>query len=283
MHTEPAKSDHVGATPSGSSLSDGQRIVVDGLRRDGLAVVRFADLFSEALWKELQVDISGFVEATERAVGEKPEQPKKKNDYIIRRFLDLTSKENREVPVLPLDSPWLRLAISDTMLDVVNAYRERRMKLCYVDNWYTVPYPQSEKRIASQRWHRDSQEEHVVKVFLYFSSVDDEAGPFEFVPGSPAGGRYGELWPWREGVWYPPPDEFDQAVPSEARRSLTGPPGTMVFCDTGGFHRGGFARGAPRIVGVWSYVETDEGKHAERVEFDLTGGTLTDQARYALS
>jgi hypothetical protein len=54
------------------------------------------------------------------------------------------------------------------------------------------------------------------------------------------------------GVKRPPEDEIERAVASEDRVVMTGPAGTMFFCDIGGFHRGGFAKRMPRVLAMWS-------------------------------
>ena len=48
--------------------------------------------------------------------------------------------------------------------------------------------------------------------------------------------------------------EFDRRIPKEAARTLTAPAGTMILCNTSGFHRGGFATERRRIIGVLNYV-----------------------------
>ena len=148
------------------------------------------------------------------------------------------------VTELPLDNPWFKLAASPRMLDVVNSYLEMWSKLLYVDQWYTIPVMTDEDaRFSSQRWHRDYNDQHLIKVFIYMNDVDEGAGPFEYVPGSARGGPYADAWPWVPfgGDLYPPPEEFDQKIPAEAVRTLTGPAGSVIFCNTSGFHRGGFA------------------------------------------
>ena len=97
---------------------------------------------------------------------------------------------------LATGGPWLRFAVGDPLLDVVNAYRGLRTKLVDYDHWYTVPFSEDYERVKSQQWHRDPEDQHVVKVFLYFSDVDEGAGPFEYVPGSTQGGPFGELFAW---------------------------------------------------------------------------------------
>ena len=102
--------------------------------------------------------------------------------------------------------------------------------------------------MASQRWHRDPEDDHIVKMFIYFSDVDEEAGPFEYVRDSAAGGKYGDVFPWGQGHRYPSAEELEAAVDPDDRLTMTGPAGTVIFCDTAGFHRGGFARTKPRIL-----------------------------------
>ncbi len=169
---------------------------------------------------------------------------------------------------------------------MVNAYRGARTKLVDFDQWYTLPVGDGSDRHASQQWHRDPEDQHVVKVFLYFSDVDEEAGPFEYVRQSAEGGKYGELWPWGESdTRYPPTEELEHAVSSSDRLLATGPAGTLVICDTSGFHRGGYARSKPRVLATQTYVDrkvTAENKR-RKFEVDWRGDGLSDQARFALS
>jgi hypothetical protein len=139
--------------------------------------------------------------------------------------------------------------------------------------------------VASQRWHRDPEDEHVVKVFVYFSDVDEEAGPFEYVRGSTAGGRYGHLWPWGDGPRYPPADELEASVAAEDRLAVTGSAGTVILCDTGGFHRGGFARTKPRILSIATFLRRDrkEGRRRFTVDFAGREDELAPQVLAALS
>ena len=36
-------------------------------------------------------------------------------------------------------------------------------------------------------------------------------------------------------------------------RTFTGPAGTLLFCNTAGFHRGGFSTTAPRVLATATY------------------------------
>jgi hypothetical protein len=269
-------------TFSPPELDDTQRRVLETMRQDGIALVPFEELFGdEQLWEALQADIAGFARHTEDNLAELQAKQKKKS-YLIRRFL-------KSGTPFGLDDRWLGFGLSNRMLDIVNSYRGELTWMIDVDNWYTIPDPEAEDRIASQRWHRDPWDNHIVKVFTYFSDVDEEAGPFEYLRGSPAGGRNAHLWPWEgdevfeaHGL-YPPQDEFESTAPAEDVLTATGPAGTMVFADTSGFHRGGWTRSKPRILSYCSYVST-QFRLAPRFEVDWSGGDrLSREAEFALA
>jgi Phytanoyl-CoA dioxygenase (PhyH) len=257
---------------------------VESLRADGIAVARFEDLLGGELWHDAAADIDPFIRETEEAMRNVGDRPAAKEELIIRRFFAKGADDDAK-PAFSLRDPWLRIAASTQLLDIVNSYRGQHTKLSYVDNWFTVPYPGADSRIASQRWHRDPEDAHVVKVFVYFSDVDAEAGPFEYVRGSSTGGRYGDLWPWGSmSKIYPPESELDAAVAPDDRVTVTGTAGTVVFCDTGGLHRGGFARTKPRILSTFTYLRPGAKKSRRRYDVDVAGheGELPAQVRFAL-
>ncbi len=231
-------------------LTSSQQRVLDDLRTRGIATASFDELFGdERLWADVQADMDRFVEQALRHVPSDLSRPERKDQFLVRRWRADKSGKSLEKPRLTSDSPWLRLAASDTLLGIVDSYREIKTKLVDIDCWYTVPFREDYDRVASQRWHRDPEDLNVVKCFVYFSDVDEEAGPFEYVAGSTKGGPYGDFWPWGESEsWYPPDGELEAHVPESDRLLVTGPAGTVVLCDTSGFHRGGHARSKPRIL-----------------------------------
>jgi hypothetical protein len=229
-----------------------------------------------------------FVEETERRLPEMSEEDRLEaygKLFLVRRFR--VGRNGRGVGrrLAGPDDLWVALGASPEFLGIVNAYRGRSMRLNDLDNWYTVPDPEAADRVASQRWHRDGWEDHIVKVFTYFNDVDEEAGPFEYVRGSASGGQYGSLWPFEEREVYPPADEFEAAIDVEDRVVLTGTSGTIVFCDTSGFHRGGYARSKPRILSYHTYISSDaESDHRRLFDVDWSAGSedLPPESRYAL-
>ena len=91
---------------------------------------------------------------------------------------------------LSLDSPWLAACLSIRC----SAWRTRTSRCGRSSSMSTsgtrCRSPPTSDRIHSQRWHRDFDDSHLLKVFLYLVDVDEQTGPFEFVAGS-ARGRYG--------------------------------------------------------------------------------------------
>jgi hypothetical protein len=260
-----------------------QQRAVEELRRDGVALVAFDDLFEgRTLWERLDADMSHFVSETEALL---PSTTREDRDamfgksFLVRRF---RARKGEARPLLSLANPWVALGASPEFLDIVNAFRGRPMRLHDFDNWYTVPDPEIDRR-GSQRWHRDGWEDHLVKVFTYFNDVSAEAGPFEYILGSAAGGKYGELWPWADKEVYPPPEELAAAVDPDDVVTLTGGPGTIVFCDTSGFHRGGFARTRPRILSYHTYLSDEvQRRRGRKFEVEWSLEETPEQTRFAL-
>lgn len=256
-------------------LDEVQRGVLDDLRRDGIAVLPFTDLFGEELWSRLAADSAAFVEQAQvevQAKVEKQKGPKPGKEMSPEKRAKLQAKMERrkkkfiqarqfQAPgtnkgraELTADSPWLEFTASPRILDVINTYLGLWTKATYIDEWYTPPSPPERGRFGSERWHRDYNDQHLVKAFLYMVDVDEGTGPFQYVPGS-AHGPYSGEWPWEPlGETYPSHEEFVQRVPESEVRTLTAPKGTLILCNTSGFHRGGYATESTRVMGVLNYT-----------------------------
>ena len=267
-------------------LTDVQKQVLGDLRESGISIVPFGELVGdEALWERLDADMAKFVTDAEHEL-EHGGGARRKKDFLIRRYPRDKKKLPKEPAILPSDGAWLRYAAGDALLGIVNAYRGAQVKLVDFDLWYTIPVGGETERTDSQEWHRDPEDQHVVKVFLYFSDVDEDAGPFEYVRHSAEGFEYGHLWPWGESERYPPTDELEAAIPASERILATGPAGTIVICDTSGFHRGGYARTKPRILSTHTYINkkiTAERPERRKFTVDWREGELSDATRFALT
>jgi hypothetical protein len=265
-------------------LDETQQRIVERLREEGYATLLFSDLVpDQSLWNELEGAANRFVAETEGELAREQEgggsalRRRAGKEFVVRQY-------SWGVQLGP-DDPWLRAGINARLLDVANAYLELWSKLEYVDVWYTPPAGGDERR-SSQRWHRDFNDRHLLKAFLYLVDVDEETGPFEYVPRSAPGGELDRLWPWRPlGENYPPDGELAKHIDGRSV-TFTAPKGTLIFCNTAGFHRGGFARAKPRVLATWTWDSPASLKALSERNYTFAsanGAALNDSQRYALT
>jgi hypothetical protein len=266
------------------ALDATQQGIVDRLRESGYATLPLSKLVRDpSVWNELEADAARFVGDTERGLaqegggGDAALRRRPGKEFVVRKYAYGVK--------LGLDDPWLRLGVNSRLLDVANAYLEMWSKLEYVDLWYTPPVGDVERR-SSQRWHRDFNDRRLLKAFIYFVDVDEATGPFEYVPRSAPGGELDGLWPWRPlGDNYPPQDELAERI-EERAVLFTAPRGTIIFCNTAGFHRGGFSTGKPRVLATYTWDSPASLKALSERNYlfeSRNGATLDGPARYALN
>jgi hypothetical protein len=238
---------------SAPQLDDVQSGIIAQLDAEGYAQLDFQELFTDsATWNEIDAWGGKFIADTESelareaAGGEADVVRRAGKEFVIRKY-------DRGGPIEPGDA-WFRLCTSRRMLDLANAYVRMWSKLEYIDLWYSPPAPEAADRVSSQQWHRDFNDRHLLKAFLYLVDVDAGAGPFEYVPGSVGSGPYAAEWPWRPlGKTYPGEEQVAERIPASAVKTFTAPKGTIIFCNTSGFHRGGFATEKPRVLATVTY------------------------------
>jgi hypothetical protein len=230
-------------------LDEAQRRVLAALDEDGYATLAFAELAGEETANAVQAQGDAFIAETERALDANDEALRRRpgKEFLVRAH-------SFDGVRFDLDHEWFRACVSPAMLDVANAYLRMRSKLSYVDLWYTVPQSAEAERVASQLWHYDFDDKHLLKAFLYLGDVDASTGPFEYVAGSQPGGGYHDVRRWKPmGYGRVPEDDVKRSVPEDAIRTFTAPRGTVIFCNTSGLHRGGFATGGPRVLATATY------------------------------
>jgi hypothetical protein len=271
--------EHFGESPP--QLDELQQGILADVRRHGYSLRSFADLFPDGdRWSALEEQRNGFVTSTEAelAAGGEHVRVRPGKEFVVRL-------QSYGVELGP-DDPWFGVVSSHRLLDIANAYVEMWSKLEYVDVWYSVPQPAAAERISSQRWHRDYNDKHLLKVFLYLVDVDEHMGPFQYVAGSQPGGPYADAWAWEPlGKNSPTEEELETRIPKDAVRTFTGPAGTLLFCNTAGFHRGGFSTTAPRVLATATYSSPASLASLTVRSYTYTGvlGELDAPTRFALS
>lgn len=125
-----------------------------------------------------------------------------------------------------------RLLSDPLILGVANSYLGVSPVLSQANSWFSFVSPKASRSQSAQQWHWDCDRIRWLKVFLYISEVGPESGPHEFVRGT-----HRRL----------PRTDMSSRVREEvvlARygrdeiTSFCGPPGTLIFEDTRGLHRG---------------------------------------------
>ncbi len=263
-----------------------QQRVVEELDADGYATAPFAELVDDSLRAAVEAQGAEFVATTARGLAE--EDGAGSGSELRRRpgkeFL--VRAHSFDGVRLGLDHAWFRACLSSHLLDVANAYLRMWSKLSYVDLWYTVPQPEKSERVASQLWHYDFDDKHLLKAFLYLADVDAATGPFEYVAGSQPGGRYHTVRPWKPmGYGRVPEADVRRSVPDDAIRTFTAPKGTLIFCNTSGLHRGGFATGSPRVLATATYCSPASLAALSQRNYEIAASETADllaPARYAV-
>jgi len=109
----------------------------------------------------------------------------------------------------------------------------------YIAAWWSLPgHAHGEQ---AELFHRDVDDWRFLKLFVYLTDVDDDAGPHAFVPGSQASARLRRVRRYSEA-------EVADAFGAGAVTVFRGPRGTSFLEDTFGLHRGLPPRARSRLV-----------------------------------
>jgi hypothetical protein len=150
------------------------------------------------------------------------------------------------------DSPLLKVALDTKLLEIVASYLGLWPSLYSIGAW--LNYPICEPPMSSQLWHRDPEDLKIIKVFIYLVDVDEERGPFCYIPGTQSFGKRANLVPIHEDSMRITDEEMATAIGPENWIKCTGPVGTMILADTVGFHRGGYAKHGNRVLITFTYT-----------------------------
>lgn len=252
------------------SLTSTQARIVNELRANGISFSSLDELFpAESLLETMNL----FVAQNSSNLSHYS-----KKDFILGFW--------EYKPILDFANPFVDFAIQPAIHSIANAYMEMWTRLNYFHLAKTVPVGDAQAKF-SQNWHRDSEEKRMLKVFVYLTDVDEEAGPFTYVKGSTYGNRYGNVAPQ-----HPPEGSYPQAEIIEKKISNQdivvglGKAGTVIFCDTSGLHRGGHAKNKERIMSTTFYTADswiEAPRYVHTPESLLRLSTSSPSVQYLLS
>jgi hypothetical protein len=251
-----------GAAPS---LTEADRAIVAGLRRSGAYVTSL-----DALDVPGAADILAAGDDVTRALAARPVR---EGEFTIAATAEQLAARP-ELIVWGLDERLL--AIVAAYIGMPVAYRGLTVRRDVFGG------PKSDTRM----WHRDNEDNRILKIIVYLNDIDQNGGPFEFVPAD----RTPAIWrvPIVESSRVADA-EMARLVPAGAWRPCTGPRGTAVFVDTCRvYHRGRIARDEDRRTLFYCYNSQRPlspqwcGPLFDREAFLATAPSLSEAQRAAL-
>ena len=218
--------------------------VLSELNRNGIAISSVSRLLGDvSCYTELRVTLQQLEEDSADEIARARERSLKSDDWKSYVF-----KLLGERPILDPQSVYVRFALQPPILQIANSYFGMRTRLRFYNAWHN--FATNGPARDSQLWHRDPEDRFILKVFVYLSDVCDGAGPFYYASGSHGKGNLRRLPAGvsQRGARRSSDAEMGLVVPPDSWVKAVGPEGTVIFADTRGFHKGGFARSKERIL-----------------------------------
>lgn len=247
-------------------LAARQQWVLDELKQNGFVMIPAADAFTIEQWKKYCDSVDGFINhpATQQSRNEYYASGKTEGDVkeasfnktFILRGADMDKNFLQKTPLTELKQ-------NQFLKPVIDNYYGQPSKVIYVDYWYTLKTHNPNQDVYSQAWHCDPEGDKIVKVFVYFSDVDERSGALQYIKGTQHGGKNSEALKdiIRNTSYYPEQAFVDINFPKQDIIQASAPKGTIMICDTRGLHRGGKCLDNERVLGVLEYLDTGSFAH----------------------
>lgn len=156
------------------------------------------------------------------------------------------------------DASLVELYLCETFLDIAKEYLGQEPKIRNVLTWI---HPENPNRTLthSQKWHRDQEDDHNLRIWIYYSDIKEKNGPLKYIKESSTGMRNSFLWPNIENKKWSTHGYLNQdaknKIPMEDVVTATGPIGTIFFVDTNGIHCGGSVEMGDRMQSMATYLK----------------------------
>lgn len=231
--------------------AEAQRVLSD-LNRDGVAMSTLEALTGDpTLLGRLQAEAAKLEEA--KAEVRKAQEAALAESDLLRKGLEkvfVVTMLDANRPEIDPSDVLVETLLHSQVKGIADSYYGLKTKVADINIWRNLPTGRD--AVASQLWHRDLPEDHMIlKSFIYLEDVTPESGPFHYIKGTHGKGNR---------TWRPEAAEHDgdnyrvgldemAAVTSDTERvSFPAPAGTILFGDTFGWHKGGEAKTDTRFV-----------------------------------
>ena len=222
-----------------------QKRILEELREDGIAFSHVDDLFDDITKKYFNNSLEYFdnflssphiKERCERISSGNPIQDKGK-------WFEVTVYEYLNRGLGLEDGDIIKMNLCDSIISIVEAFYKTTPKVRNILTW-VHPHNPSGVEIGSQRWHRDKEDDAILKVFILFSKVGPTNGPTQFIKKSQGGGKHEDISS-SGGDGY---SGLNYDIPEGELVSCEGDVGTIVFMNNNGVHKGGFVKEGVRCL-----------------------------------
>lgn len=228
------------------SLTEVERSVVAALDRDGVAITSVGPLGIDSAFEQVRRRSEELVASADR--GEIDESAREKS------FVDSLLGSRA---ALQLDGPFAQFALLPELRRIANTYFGMYTQLRFFNVWRNRV--SDDAPTASQLWHRDREDQLILKAFVYLRDVDDGAGPLRYARATHRKGRVRQQPEsfLDAGVARSTDEHVSKVVPRHEWVTARGPAGTVVFADTRGLHCGGLSRDKERLLFTLMYTSRD--------------------------
>lgn len=133
----------------------------------------------------------------------------------------------------------LRWANDPKILSIIGQSLGCKPTLSNLTAWWS--YPGHDKPQEAENFHRDVDDLHFIKLFVYLSDVDSDCGPHVFVPGSHRDERLGKIRRYQDS-------EVISVFGKDGIKYFHGDCGTTFLENTYGLHKGQLPKRKPRLL-----------------------------------
>ncbi|AKG21705.1 hypothetical protein [Calothrix sp. 336/3] len=208
-----AKENHASCLPS---ISDFDLGIVEAVKKEGVAITSLEALAipsTEKMWQASAKVMSGI------PVGSSED----KNEYVVHA----SPEQMIKFPEIFL---W---GLQERLLNIVEHYIG--LPVAYHGAYFRRDLANQIER-KSRLWHIDGEDRKLLKIIVYLHDVDENCGPFQYIPQSLTTEVMASLR-YRHG--YIQDSTMQKVVSPSMQKSCTGVAGTVVFASTSDiFHRG---------------------------------------------
>jgi hypothetical protein len=213
-------------------LSSSDRAIVETLETEGVVVTSLEELAIPST--------PGLQKAAKKLMPEIPrEMTADESEFVVHA----TSEQIMKSPEIFL---W---GLEQRLLNIAENYLG--LPVAYHGAYFRRDIANKVER-KSRLWHMDSEDRKLFKVIVYLNDVNDDNGPFQYLPRDLTS-QVAHSLKYKYG--YLKDETMQQVISSSNYKSCTGVSGTVVIAGTGSvFHRGKLPLASDRFAVFFDYT-----------------------------